>query len=101
MPCTARQTEMAEVVRNKNANYVLQVKNNQKKLNQEIEAYFHKVRRDTPALIEENHFYEVDGEHGRINERHYRMLPVGLMKLKSLKIALLLLKLNEHALLST
>ncbi len=70
------QTETAEVVRNKKANYVLQVKNNQKKLNQEIEAYFHKVRRDTPALIEENHFYEVDGERDRINERHYRMLPI-------------------------
>lgn len=70
------QTETAEVVRDKNANYVLQVKNNQKKLKQEIEAYFHKIRRDTPELLEGNYFYDVDGEHGRINERHYRMLPI-------------------------
>ncbi len=70
------QTETSEIVRDNNADYVLQVKNNQKKLKQEIEAYFHKVRRDTPELIEKHHFYEVDGEHGRINERHYRMLPI-------------------------
>lgn len=70
------QTETAKVVREKNADYVLQVKSNQGKLNQEIEAYFHKIRRDTPELLETNHFLEIDGEHGRINERHYRLLPI-------------------------
>lgn len=70
------QTETAAVIRNENADYVLQVKGNQKHLKQEIEAYFHKIRRDTPELIQNNHFYEVDNEHGRINERHYRLLPI-------------------------
>ncbi|MCP4326116.1 MAG: ISAs1 family transposase [Alteromonadales bacterium] len=50
------QTETATVVRDNKADYVLQVKSNQGKLNQEIEAYFHKVSRDNPELIEANHF---------------------------------------------
>jgi predicted transposase YbfD/YdcC len=70
------QTETAKVIREKNADYVLQVKNNQGNLKREIEAYFHKIRRDSPTLLEENHFYEIDKKHGRINERHYRLLPI-------------------------
>ncbi|MCP5078798.1 MAG: ISAs1 family transposase [Psychromonas sp.] len=70
------QTETASVMRERNANYVLQVKNNQKKLKLEIEAYLYKTRRDPPELIEANSYLEVDGEHGRINERRYTQLSI-------------------------
>ncbi|WP_165905587.1 ISAs1 family transposase [Parashewanella spongiae] len=52
------------------------MKKNQGKLLAEIEAYFHKCYRDTPELLKQNHFTELDGEHGQINERHYRLLPI-------------------------
>lgn len=70
------QTETAKIIRENEADYSLQVKSNQGNLLKEIKAYFHKVRRDTPSLLEGNHFKELDGEHGRINERHYRLLPI-------------------------
>jgi len=70
------QTETALGIREENADYSLQVKKNQGNLYKEIKAYFHKMYRDAPDLVENNHFQEVDGEHGRINERHYRLLPI-------------------------
>ncbi|NQY64666.1 MAG: ISAs1 family transposase [Alteromonadaceae bacterium] len=70
------QTETAKLVREGDADYVLQVKNNQKNLLKEINAYFHKTTRDTPDLLAQRHYHELDGEHGRINERHYRILPI-------------------------
>lgn len=47
---------------------------NQNGLLEEIKAYFHKVRRDDPLLL--NNYNDVDGEHGRINERSYHSLPL-------------------------
>lgn len=70
------QTKTAQAVTEGGGHYVLQVKENQKQLLNEIKAFFHKTERDEPELLEENCFYEVDGEHGRINERHYKMLPI-------------------------
>jgi predicted transposase YbfD/YdcC len=70
------QTKTAKISREEGADYVLQVKLNQKKLLEEIEAYFHKVRRDDLALYNKRTFKEIDGEHGRIYERFYRLLPI-------------------------
>ncbi|MDQ6984421.1 MAG: ISAs1 family transposase [Ghiorsea sp.] len=70
------QTKTTELAIDGGADYVLQVKENQKNLFQEIKAFFHKYDRDDPQLLEQNHYQELDGEHGRINERHYRILPV-------------------------
>jgi len=70
------QTETTKVIRENNADYSLQVKDNQSGLLKEIQAYFHKVRRDNPDILEKNSFTEVDGEHGRISERSYRLLPI-------------------------
>ena len=70
------QTETASVIRDAKADYSLQVKNNQGNLLKEIAAYFHKTRRDDPKLLERNHYQEIDGEHGRISERNYRLLPI-------------------------
>jgi predicted transposase YbfD/YdcC len=70
------QTETAKIVRDEGADYSLQVKKNQGNLLKEIKAYFHKIRRDSPELLDKNHFQEIEKNHGRINERHYRLLPI-------------------------
>ena len=66
------QKKTAEMICEKKGDYVLQVKNNQASLLEEIKAYFHKVRRDDPLLLDS--YDDVDGEHGRINERSYQLL---------------------------
>jgi len=68
------QKDTVKKIRAKQADYVLQVKNNQKHLHKEIAAYFHKVKRETPEQIIEQS--DIDGEHGRIVARTYRLLPV-------------------------
>ena len=70
------QTKTAEVVSHNGGYYVLQVKENQKKLLNEIKAFSHKTDRDEPECFEENVYHELNGEHGRINVRHYRLLPI-------------------------
>lgn len=70
------QTKTADVVSNGGGYYALQVKENQKKLLNEIKSFFHKKDRDAPKCFEANSYHELDGEHGRINERCYRMLPI-------------------------
>ena len=52
--------------------YVLCIKNNHKKLKEEIAAYFHKVTRDNPEHIQSHE--EIDSGHGRIESRIYRQL---------------------------
>lgn len=68
------QVETVKKIRAKEADYVLQVKGNQANLYKEIAAYFHKFKRDTPEQLIE--YSDVDGEHGRIIERSYRLLPL-------------------------
>jgi len=70
------QTKTAQAVIDGGGNYILQVKENQKTLLNEIKAFFHKTARDSPHILEGNHYSEVDGEHGRINERQYKVLPI-------------------------
>jgi len=69
------QKETAQQIRNKGADYVLQVKDNQKNLKDNIAAYFHKTRRDLPECLTSLP-PEIDGEHGRIIERRYTSLPI-------------------------
>ena len=68
------QTETAQLIREGKGDYVLQVKKNQGNLLKEIEGYFHMAERDFPEVLKDNLFEELDGEHGRINEREYRLL---------------------------
>ena len=70
------QKKTAEEIRNGGGDYILQVKDNQKNLLNEIEAYYHKTYRDQPELLNKGYFEEFDGEHGRISERYYRVLPI-------------------------
>lgn len=68
--------KVAKAVVKKGGDYVLQVKNNQAKLSNEIKAYFHKVRRDTPDIISTNQLTLINDGHGRIEQRTYVQLPV-------------------------
>jgi len=68
--------ETASSAQQKGADYMLQVKDNQKSLHEEIAGYFHKVKRDDPARIIANQISDLDGEHGGIVHRQYTMLPI-------------------------
>ena len=63
------QTKTLEKAQANGADAVLQLKGNQKRLRDEVAAYFHKVRRDTPDKVES--ISEIDSEHGRNVERRY------------------------------
>ena len=66
------QIKTAAAIKEGQGDYVLQVKANQKKLLAEIKRAF---QQESPELKEQYHYQELDGEHGRITERHYRLLP--------------------------
>lgn len=68
------QKKIVAKIVEKQADFVLCVKQNQKKLLQEITAYFHKVKRESPSYIE--YYEETDSGHGRIEVRKYRQLRV-------------------------
>jgi predicted transposase YbfD/YdcC len=68
------QRKIAEKIHKKGGDYTLSLKNNQKVFREEIQAYFHKVRRDTPATLAVHE--EVDGGHGRVEKRTCRQVPV-------------------------
>jgi predicted transposase YbfD/YdcC len=70
------QTKTAEVIRAECADYMLQVKDNQRHLHKEIAAFFHKTYRDSPQSFENGYYEEIDNAHGRINEHYYRLLPI-------------------------
>jgi predicted transposase YbfD/YdcC len=70
------QTETAALAQREGADYMLQVKDNQKYLKENMAAYFHKIRRDEPEHIKGNQFLELDGEHARIVQRQYTVLAV-------------------------
>ena len=63
------QTETASLAQHKGADYMLQVKDNQKTLHVQIIGYFHKVKRDEPTRIVAKQISDLDGEHGRIVHR--------------------------------
>lgn len=66
--------KVAKAIHTKGGDSVFQVKNNQGKLATEIEAYFHKKRRDTPQDINTNSLTLINDGHGRIEERTYVQL---------------------------
>lgn len=68
--------KVAAAVNKKEGDYVLQVKNNQGKLANEIKAYFHKVRRDNHELFTSNSLSLTNDGHGRVEQRTYVQLPV-------------------------
>ncbi|WP_156873997.1 ISAs1 family transposase, partial [Psychromonas hadalis] len=86
------QKKTAEIICEKKGDYVLQVKKNQATLLEEIKAYFHKIRRDDPFLLDS--YDDVDGEHGRINE-YQTSITSHLLKLTSKTIVALRIKCSK------
>ena len=70
------QKDKASSVQQKGADYMLQVKDNQKSLHEEIASYFHKVKRDEPTRIIANQISDLDGDHGLIVRRHFKVIPI-------------------------
>ena len=70
------QKKITKAITSKGGDYILQVKDNQKKLHEQIKAYFHKVYRDEPNLARSHYFEEVDAGHGRVEKRQYCQLEV-------------------------
>lgn len=68
------QRKIVDKIRKEKADYVLCIKSNQKKLKEEIAAYFHKVRRELPEAVPP--YEETDSGHGRIEVRRYSQLTV-------------------------
>ena len=66
------QRDIAAKIHQGNADYVLQIKNNQKNLLQEIQAYHHKLERDGYEDIHHEMFEEIDKGHGRLEVRTYQ-----------------------------
>lgn len=63
------QTAIAERIVSRNADYVLQVKGNQPKLEAELQALFDECIRGDPHAVASQSFEEVDKGHGRIETR--------------------------------
>lgn len=63
------QVKVADKIRSGGGDYVLQLKDNQKALRAEIEAYYHKLIREDFANITHDTYEEVDKGHGRIEQR--------------------------------
>lgn len=64
------QHEIAKDIIQRKGHYILQVKNNQKTLNAEIQAYYHKCQRESFVGCEHASFEETDKGHGRIEIRN-------------------------------
>lgn len=68
------QTNIVRRIHKKGGDYTLSLKDNHKTFRKEIQAYFHKVRRDEPDKLAVHE--EIDGGHGRVEKRTCRQLPV-------------------------
>lgn len=68
------QKKIADKIIDSKADYVFCIKGNHKNLRDEIIAFFHKTRRDTPRDLFEH--VEIDSGHGRIETRTCRQLAV-------------------------
>lgn len=70
------QKATVQKLRERSADYVIQIKANQKQFLHEIEAYFHKVERDSPEILQAHRFEELDKGHGRLEQRVYDSLAI-------------------------
>ena len=61
------QKKIAQKLVDCKANYIFCIKDNHKRLKEEIQSYFHKIQRDAPDSI--SHDEETDAGHGRIEVR--------------------------------
>jgi len=71
------QTEVAKKIIESKNDYVLQLKNNQKSLLEEVKAYHHKIEREKYIGVSWDVFEEIDKGHGRIEVRKYTQFEIG------------------------
>ena len=64
------QRDIAKDIIDRGGDYILQVKDNQKALNTEIQAFYHKLQREGFAEHERASHEEINKGHGRIEQRH-------------------------------
>ncbi len=64
------------MIRQQGADYIVQIKGNQKNLQQDVRAFFQNTQHTEPECYNQQTRSEVDGDHGRIAQRHYRLLPI-------------------------
>ena len=65
------QTAIASKIIESGNDYVLQLKDNQKSMLEDVKAYFHKVNREDFSNTKYSVFEEIDKAHGRIEIRKY------------------------------
>lgn len=70
------QRHIVEKIHQKQADYVLSVKVNQKTLHEEIKDYFVYMKKSHPDVVSKSTHTELDTGHGRIEQRTYRQLLV-------------------------
>jgi len=70
------QKKIAKKIREHGGHYVLPLKDNQKKLYQEAEAYLHKVDVENEQGYQIASYTETDTGHGRIEVRHYTQVVI-------------------------
>jgi predicted transposase YbfD/YdcC len=70
------QTEVAKKITESNNDYILQLKNNQKGLLEEIKAFHHKIEREKYCDVSWDFFEEIDKGHGRIEIRKYSQFEI-------------------------
>lgn len=68
------QKKIANKIIDKQADYIFCIKSNHKIFQEEIQAYFHKIKRDKPHIIEI--YQDTDAGHGRIETRICEVLTV-------------------------
>jgi len=70
------QTKTVDMIRHQGADYMVQIKGNQKNLHQDVQAFFRNTQSTNSELYKQHTFEEIEGEHGRLTQRHYRLLPI-------------------------
>lgn len=70
------QRQIVEKNQQKQADYVLSVKDNQKALHEEIKDYFVDIKKKHTDVVSKSTHTEVDTGHGRIEQPIYRQLLV-------------------------
>lgn len=76
------QKEIATLIRQQGADYVLALKGNQGSLYTQVEQFFKQVQQTDFAGIEHSHHYTSESGHGRIEIRHYYSIPISALARK-------------------
>jgi len=66
------QKKIAEKIADKDADYILALKENQKNLHDDVELFFQENSKNDFKEIDSDYYETVNGEHGRIEVRKYR-----------------------------